>query len=81
MFVIDECDTVFIPKRRSALPAMIVELKWNKSKEGAIRQIKENRYHNVLKNYGGNVILVGINYDMENKIHSCKIEKINCIHN
>ena len=74
-------DTVFIPKRRSALPAMIVELKWNKSIEGAIRQIKENGYQNVLKNYGGDVILVGINYDTDSKTHSCKIEKINCTHN
>ena len=67
-------DMVFIPKRRSPLPALIVELKWNKSPEGAIRQIKENGYQDVLKNYGGEVILVGINYDEKSKVHECRIE-------
>lgn len=67
-------DVVFIPKRRSPLPALIVELKWNKSPEGAIRQIKENGYQDVLKNYGGEVILVGINYDEKSKVHECRIE-------
>lgn len=69
-------DVVFIPKRRSPLPALIVELKWNKSPEGAIRQIKENGYQNILKNYGGEVILVGINYDEKTKVHECRIESI-----
>ena len=67
-------DVVFIPKRRSPLPALIVELKWNKSPEGAIRQIKENGCQNILKNYGGEVILVGINYDEKTKVHECRIE-------
>ena len=69
-------DVVFIPKRRSPLPALIVELKWNKSPEGAIRQIKENGCQNILKNYGGEVILVGINYDEKTKVHECRIESI-----
>ena len=69
-------DVVFIPKRRSPLPALIVELKWNKSPEGAIRQIKENGYQNILKNYGGEVILAGINYDEKTKVHECRIESI-----
>ena len=30
-------DVVFLPKRSSALPAMIVELKWNKGADGAIK--------------------------------------------
>ena len=34
-------DVVYLPKRRSTLPALVVELKWNKSSEGAIRQVKE----------------------------------------
>ena len=43
-------DIVFLPKRRSSLPAMIVELKWNDTAEGAIRQIKEKHYPQVLYN-------------------------------
>lgn len=67
-------DVVFCPKRSSTLPAMVVELKWNKSAEGAIQQIKENGYHKILENYGGDVILVGINYDSKTKNHTCRIE-------
>ena len=33
-------DVVYLPKRKSTLPALVVELKWNKSSVGAIRQIK-----------------------------------------
>ena len=68
-------DIVFLPKRRSALPAMVVELKWNKSAEGAIAQIKEKNYPRILENYGGEIVLVGVNYDEKTKIHSCTIQK------
>ena len=67
-------DVVFWPKRRSMLPAMIVELKWNKGTEGAIKQIKEHRYPEVLENFGGDILLVGITYNEKTKIHSCEIE-------
>ena len=33
---------------------------------------------NVLKNYHGNILLVGINYNQETKGHSCLIEKAFC---
>ena len=69
-------DVVFLPKRRSTLPAMIVELKWNKDAEGAIKQIKEKNYPKVLSNYGGRIVLVGINYDEDTKMHTCVIEDI-----
>ena len=68
-------DVVFLPKRRSTLPAMIVELKWNKDAEGAIKQIKEKNYPNVLANYGGRIVLVGVNYDEDRKTHECVIEE------
>ena len=68
-------DVVFLPKRRSTLPAMIVELKWNKDAEGAIKQIKDRNYPKILTNYGGKIILVGINYDDDTKVHNCKIEE------
>lgn len=68
-------DIVFLPKFRSALPAMIVELKWNKNAEGAIRQIKEMNYPAILRNYGGRIVLVGIHYDANLKMHECVIEE------
>ena len=73
-------DFVFVPKPeyKADYPALIVELKWNKTKEAAIAQIKEKNYMNVLKNYHGNILLVGINYNQETKEHSCLIEKAFC---
>lgn len=44
-------DVVHLPKRKSLLPAMIVELKWDKSAEGAVKQIKERNYPAVLQDY------------------------------
>lgn len=55
---------------------LLVELKWNQTVEGAIAQIKEKQYVDALKDYHGNLLLVGINYDKKSKEHSCKIEKI-----
>lgn len=67
-------DLVFEPRRNCNLPAFIVELKQNKSKENAVKQIHEKDYTDALKNYSGDVLLVGINYD-KNKHHTCKIER------
>ena len=67
---------MFIPKRETALPAMIVELKWNETSESAIEQIKERNYPALLTGYEGEMVLVGINYDIKTKDHSCKIERI-----
>ena len=72
-------DVVFLPKRRSALPAMIVELKWNDTAEGAIGQIKDRNYPQVLEKYGGEIVLVGVNYNESNKIHECRIERYNIL--
>ena len=69
-------DVVYLPKRKSLLPALVVELKWNKSSDGAIGQIKEKHYPAVLKDYDGEIMIVGINYDAKTKEHSCVIEKI-----
>ena len=70
-------DVVFIPKRDTSLPAMIVELKWNEAADSAIDQIKERNYPAVLNGYGGELLLVGINYDQKTNDHSCKIERMN----
>ena len=42
-------------------PAVIMEFKWDKSAKGAISQIKEKQYVDALKEYQGNLLLVGIN--------------------
>lgn len=55
---------------------MIVEFKYDKSAEGAIEQIKKKQCVDCLKNYSGEILLVGINYDKDDKCHTCKIEKI-----
>ena len=68
-------DLVFIPKSTSAMPVMVIELKWNKTADGAIEQIKNNNYPQVLKGYGREILLVGINYDVKSQKHTCKIEK------
>ncbi len=69
-------DVVFFPKKMSSMPLMLIELKWNKTDTGAIGQIKKNDYPQILKDYGGDILLVGVNYDAKSKKHTCKIEKI-----
>ena len=71
-----DADLTFIPKKtHTDKPAMIVELKWDKSADGAISQIKNKNYTDGLKDYIGNILLVGINYDKKSKSHDCVIEK------
>lgn len=69
-------DVAFLPKRNSADPAMIIELKWDKMADAAISQIKDKNYPECIRDYGGELLLVGINYDSRAKKHSCKIEKL-----
>ena len=69
-------DVVFLPKKNTDYPAIVIELKWNKTDEAAIAQIKNKRYPVILKDYAGEILLVGINYNAKSKEHSCRIEKI-----
>ena len=68
-------DVVFIPRRHTDKPALIVELKWNKSVRGAITQIKSREYTSWIEGYTGDILLVAINYDKGKKVHECAIEK------
>ena len=57
---------------------MIVELKYNKSANTAITQIKEKKYQGALSGYSDKILLVGINYDADGKDkkkHTCVIEE------
>ena len=69
-------DIIFRPRHGVNRPALIVELKWNKTKENALNQIKEKRYAKALDDYHGDILLVGINYDAKTKHHTCGIEKM-----
>lgn len=71
-------DYVFIPKPEYAgeLPALLVELKWNKNAETALQQIKDRKYVQAISNYTGNILLVGISYDKKKKEHECVIEEV-----
>lgn len=69
-------DIVLLPRCNVNMPAIVLELKYNKSAHGAIKQIKEKQYAGVLLNYVGEVILVGINYDKRSKTYQCVIERV-----
>ena len=71
-------DFVYIPKPmyREDYPALVVELKWNKSAATALQQIKEKCYTESLRDYAGEIFLVGINYDKKTKEHTCSIENV-----
>ncbi len=68
-------DAVYLPRRDADKPALVVELKWNKSAKGAIEQIKEKQYAAWVEGYVGEILLVGIVYDKKRKKHDCVIEK------
>ena len=44
-------DIVYFPKKTSNLPALVVEMKWDKSAEGAITQIKKRNYPAAIKRF------------------------------
>jgi hypothetical protein len=67
-------DVVYLPKRDINRPALIVELKWDKSAKGAIRQIKEKKYASWIQGYTGHILLIGISYNKKGKRHQCIIE-------
>ena len=70
-------DFVFIPKTeyRNDYPALVVELKWNKSAVSELQQIKDKKYPDSIQKYAGNILLVGINYSKKEKKHECMIEE------
>lgn len=70
-------DMVFLPLPHTDKPALVVELKYDKTAETAIQQIKDRHYTQALDGYIGEIVLVGINYDKGNrdKPHSCIIER------
>lgn len=68
-------DIVLVPRRNVDRPAVMIELKKNHSAESGLAQIKEKRYAESLKEYVGEVVLVGISYSDKTKDHQCVIER------
>ena len=71
-------DLAYIPliQQAGVYPSLVIELKWNKDVNTALSQIKDKQYTDVLKQTARECLLVGINYDVETKKHTCKIEKM-----
>lgn len=57
------------------MPAIVLELKYNQDADTAIEQIKRKQYPAKVAEYVGNILLVGINYDKQQKSHTCRIER------
>ena len=68
-------DLVYLPKSGVNKPALLIELKFDKSAQTAVTQIKEKNYLQFFKDYKGEVLLVGINYSKDTKTHQCIIER------
>ena len=70
-------DMVFIPKKNHMeKPALVVELKWDQNAETALKQIKQKRYCDSLKEYQGCMLLVGVNYDKKTKNIDVKLKNM-----
>lgn len=70
-------DICFLPRKKYVdKPAIIIELKWDKTAQGTIAQIEEKQYVDALKDYKGNLIIAGVNYDKKTKEHHAKIKML-----
>ena len=71
-------DIVYLPKKGIDMPIMVIELKWNRSAETALDQIRRKHYPDVLEGRDEQILLVGISYDKDDpeKKHSCVIEEL-----
>lgn len=59
-------------------PALIIELKYDKSAATALQQIKDRKYTQALERYRGEIVLVGVDYDRDrvDKPHGCLIGRV-----
>lgn len=67
-------DIVMIPRKNVNKPAIVIELKYNQATDTTISQIKRKHYPDKLAEYSGDILLVGINYSTDTKVHNCTIE-------
>ena len=79
----ETCDLVYLPAPKYPdKPALLIELKYDKTIKTAADQIREKNYPQKLEHYKDNILLISINYDKDAsskdvlyKHHSCSIEK------
>lgn len=71
-------DVVFLPLPSVRKPALIVEIKYGRTAQSALQQIKDRQYVQALERYTGEILLVGVSYDKDSKekTHSCVIERV-----
>ena len=69
-------DLVLMPRKNTATPAIIVEMKYDGTTGTAIEQIHRRQYTAKVKEYTGDMLLVGISYDRKTKEHRCRIERL-----
>ena len=75
-------DLVYLPSpKHPDKPALLIELKYDKSLETAADQIRSKNYPQKLTHYEDHILLICINYEKdvssnEYKHHSCSIEKV-----
>ena len=67
-------DMVFIPLPSTPFPAIVVELKYDKSADSAIDQIKRKDYPKSLKGFSKQIVLCGINYNKATFKHEVEME-------
>ena len=68
-------DLCFIPRKMYAdKPAVIVELKWDKSARGALEQVKDRENVEALTEYKRNLQPVGVNSAKNTQTHPCVLE-------
>ena len=53
----------------------VFELKFDGSAEGAIAQVRERNYPQLVQEFADRLLLVGINYNKKTKRHECRIER------
>ena len=69
-------DMVFIPLPKSTRPAIVVELKYDKTADSAIDQIKRKEYPKSLVGFSKKIVLCGINYNKSTSKHEVVMEVI-----
>lgn len=73
-------DIVFQPAPKYPnIPALLVELKYNKSADTALSQIKRQKYPDRLEHYKGNLLLVAIDYNKDTKNTSKTFKRHICV--
>ena len=68
-------DLVLIPRRNTNTPAILLELKYNNDADTAIDQILRKQYTAKIADYTDRLLLVGINYNKQEKKHECRIRE------